>query len=197
MATTRMSAEERREQTLEAAMGLVAQRGFEATTTLAIAQAAGISHAYLFRLFPSKEELAVALVARGNALIHARFEHAADTARARGEDPKAAMGAAYAELLAERDVILVQLHAYAASPTHPEIRAAMRDSFRDLVAVVGRAIDGPTEEVQAFFAQGMLMNVSVALGLHELDEPFARTLTEKHGGDGPAGETPSQADPGP
>jgi AcrR family transcriptional regulator len=197
MATTRMSAEERREQTLEAAMGLVAQRGFEATTTLAIAQAAGISHAYLFRLFPSKEELAVALVARGNALIHARFEHAADTARARGEDPKAAMGAAYAELLAERDVILVQLHAYAASPTHPEIRAAMRDSFRDLVAVVGRAIDGPTEEVQAFFAQGMLMNVSVALGLHEVDEPFARTLTEKHGGDGPAGETPSQADPGP
>jgi AcrR family transcriptional regulator len=197
MATTRMSAEERREQTLEAAMGLVAQRGFEATTTLAIAQAAGISHAYLFRLFPSKEELAVALVARGNALIHARFEHAADTARARGEDPKAAMGAAYAELLAERDVILVQLHAYAASPTHPEIRAAMRDSFRDLVAVVGRAIDGPTDEVQAFFAQGMLMNVSVALGLHELDEPFARTLTEKHGGDGPAGETPSQADPGP
>jgi hypothetical protein len=73
----------------------------------------------------------------------------------------------------------------------------MRDSFRDLVAVVGRAIDGPTEEVQAFFAQGMLMNVSVALGLHGLDEPFARTLTEKHGGDGPAGETPSQADPGP
>jgi AcrR family transcriptional regulator len=197
MATTRMSAEERREQTLEAAMGLVAQRGFEATTTLAIAQAAGISHAYLFRLFPSKEELAVALVARGNALIHARFEHAADTARARGEDPKAAMGAAYAELLAERDVILVQLHAYAASPTHPEIRAAMRDSFRDLVAVVGRAIDGPTEEVQAFFAQGMLMNVSVALGLHELDEPFARTLTEKHGGDGPVCETHSQADPGP
>jgi AcrR family transcriptional regulator len=183
MATTRMSAEERREQTLEAAMGLVAQRGFEATTTLAIAQAAGISHAYLFRLFPSKEELAVALVARGNALIHARFEHAADTARARGEDPKAAMGAAYAELLAERDVILVQLHAYAASPTHPEIRAAMRDSFRDLVAVVGRAIDGPTEEVQAFFAQGMLMNVTAALDLHEVDEPYARTLTEKHGDD--------------
>ncbi|MDO9407622.1 TetR/AcrR family transcriptional regulator [Patulibacter sp.] len=186
MSTTRLSAEERREQLLEAAMGLVAQRGFDATPTLAIAKAAGISHAYLFRLFPSKEDLAVALVARCNARIQERFDHAASTALARGEDPFAAMGAAYVELLAERDVILVQLHAYAASPTHPEIRTAMRASFRDLVELVQRTTGAPDEEVSGFFAQGMLMNVTAALDLHEVDEPFARTLTEKHGGDDPA-----------
>lgn len=180
MATTRMSAEERREQILDAATVLVAQRGFDATPTLAIAQAAGISHAYLFRIFPSKEELAVALVARCNALVHDRFAHAAETARARGEDPGPAMGAAYGELLADRDVILVQLHAYAASPTHPEIRAAMRDAFRDLVELIRRASDAPDEDIGPFFATGMLMNVAVALGLHELDAPFARILTMKH-----------------
>ncbi|MSW53428.1 MAG: TetR family transcriptional regulator, partial [Actinobacteria bacterium] len=77
MPTTRMTAEERRTQILDAATSLVAQRGFDATPTLAIAEAAGISHAYLFRLFPSKEDLAVALVARCNARVHERFAHAA------------------------------------------------------------------------------------------------------------------------
>jgi AcrR family transcriptional regulator len=184
MATkTRMSAEERREQVLDAAMALVAQRGFDATPTLAIAEAAGISHAYLFRLFGSKEDLAVALVGRCNALVHARFEHAATAARARGEDPGMAMGTAYSELLLDRDVVLVQLHAYAASPTHPEIRAAMRESFRDLVAVVQDPGGLPEDEVRPFFATGMLMNVAVALDLPAVDAPFARTLTTKDGED--------------
>lgn len=180
-------------------MALVAQRGFEATPTLAIAEAAGISHAYLFRLFPSKQDLAVALVARCNGLIHERFAHAAQTARSRGEDPGPAMGAAYSELLAERDVVLVQLHAYAASPTHPEIRDAMRASFRDLVELVQEATSAPAEDVRAFFAQGMLMNVSVALGLGEVDAPWARTLTKDPGdhdapGDACAARAPTTAD---
>ncbi|CAB4954314.1 unannotated protein [freshwater metagenome] len=194
MSTTRLSAEERREQLLEAAMGLVAQRGFDATPTLAIAKAAGISHAYLFRLFPSKEDLAVALVGRCNARILERFDHAASTARARGEDPFAAMGAAYGELLVERDVILVQLHAYAASPTHPEIRSAMRASFRELVELVARTTGAPDDEVRTFFAQGMLMNVTAALDLHEVDAPYARTLTASHAADDPTcGSPPAPA----
>jgi AcrR family transcriptional regulator len=172
-----MSAEERRSAILEAAMGLVAQRGFDATPTLAIARAAGISHAYLFRLFPTKEELSAALVARCNTIIGARFLHAAEAARARGEDPGPAMGAAYTELLAERDLILVQLHAHAASPTHPEIRDAMRASFRDLVALVTRETAAGPEAINAFFAQGMLLNVTVALDLYEVDEPWAGVLT--------------------
>lgn len=178
MTTTRMTAEERRSAILDAAMALVAQRGFDATPTLAIAQAAGISHAYLFRLFPTKEELSAALVARCNRLIHDRFLHAAEAARARGEEPGPAMGTAYTELLAERDVILVQLHAHAASPTHPEIRDAMRSSFRDLVGLVARETGADAEGIRSFFATGMLLNVSVALGLHEVDEPWVAVLTK-------------------
>lgn len=172
-----MPAEERRAQLLDVATELIAQRGFDATPTLAIADAAGISHAYLFRIFPSKEDLAVALVARCNARIHERFAHAARTARSRGEDPGTAMGTAVGELLADRDMILVQLHAFAASPTHPEIRTAMQESLRDLVELVQEASGAADEEVGPFFAQGMLMNVAVALGLYELDAPFARVLT--------------------
>lgn len=178
MPTPRLSADERREQILEAAMLLIAERGFDATPTLAIAQAAGISHAYLFRLFPSKEELAVAVVARCNQVIHDRFLHAAQAATAQGEDPGTAMGAAYTELLQRREIVLVQMHAHAASPTHPAIRDAMRDAFRGLVAVVTAEAGGaPPEAVHAFFAHGMLMNVTVALGLDEVDEPWADVLT--------------------
>ena len=182
-----MSAEERRAAVIEAAAPLVAQGGFEATPTLEIAKAAGISHAYLFRLFPSKEDLAVAIVQRCNRLIHDRFAHAAQTARAQGEDVAEAMGAAYVGLLAEREIILGQLHAHAASPTHPQIRAAMRDSFRDLVGLVARETGAPPEAVNAFFAQGMLLNVTVALDLQAVDEDWARILTgaiAAKGGDG-------------
>lgn len=176
MPIPRKSAEERRAEILEAAMPLIAERGFDGTPTLAIAQAAGISHAYLFRLFPAKEDLNVAVVARCNGIIRERFAHAADEARARGEDPGPAMGAAYGELLRERDTVLVQLHAHAASPTHPEIREAMRASFADLYGVVERASGAEPEAIRAFFAEGMLMNVAVALGLGELDAPWARAL---------------------
>lgn len=176
MPIPRKSAEERRAEILEAAMPLIAERGFDGTPTLAIARAAGISHAYLFRLFPAKEDLNVAVVARCNRIIRERFAHAAEQASARGEDPGPAMGAAYAELLRERDTVLVQLHAHAASPTHPEIREAMRASFSDLYDVVERATGAPPEATRAFFAEGMLMNVAVALGLSEVDAPWARAL---------------------
>jgi AcrR family transcriptional regulator len=186
MPIPRKSAEERRAEILEAAMPLIAERGFDGTPTLAIAQAAGISHAYLFRLFPAKEDLNVAVVARCNGIIRERFAHAAEEARARGEDPGPAMGAAYGELLRERDTVLVQLHAHAASPTHPEIREAMRASFADLYGVVEQASGAEPEAVRAFFAEGMLMNVAVALGLAELDAPWARALA-------PVKEVPADA----
>jgi AcrR family transcriptional regulator len=187
MPIPRKSAEERRAEILEAAMPLIAERGFDGTPTLAIAQAAGISHAYLFRLFPAKEDLNVAVVARCNRIIRERFAHAAEEARARGEDPGPAMGAAYAELLRERDTVLVQLHAHAASPTHPEIREAMRASFADLHGVVERATGAEPEAIRAFFAEGMLMNVAVALDLGGLDAPWARALAPVAE---PAGDAP-------
>ena len=56
----------------------------------------------------------------------------------RGIEAMAAMGDAYKELLGERDLLLVQLHAFAASEDE-EIRRAAREGFRHLWTVVGRA----------------------------------------------------------
>jgi TetR/AcrR family transcriptional regulator len=53
----RFSSEERRNQLLRIAVGLFSQRGFQGTTTKAIAAAAGVSEATIFQHFANKEEL--------------------------------------------------------------------------------------------------------------------------------------------
>jgi TetR/AcrR family transcriptional regulator len=53
----RLKAEERRSQLLRIAKALFSECGFENTTTKAIAAAAGVSEAIIFRHFASKEEL--------------------------------------------------------------------------------------------------------------------------------------------
>ncbi len=58
----RMSAGGRREQILEGAMRIFAQKGFRGTTTREIAQRLDISEALMFKYFPSKEALYQAII---------------------------------------------------------------------------------------------------------------------------------------
>src|SRR6266700_3589556 len=64
----RMSAGERRETVLEAAVAEFALRGLAGTSTEDVARRAGISQPYLFRLFPTKKALFLALVERVSGL---------------------------------------------------------------------------------------------------------------------------------
>ncbi len=63
----RLKAPQRREQLLEVATRLFAKWGYEATTTAAIADAAGVTEPILYRHFASKQELFVAIVRRLSA----------------------------------------------------------------------------------------------------------------------------------
>ncbi len=189
MARTLSTAEVRREALLEAALPLFAARGITGTPTLAVAKASGISQAYLFRLFPTKADLAIALIERTNERIHATMAAAAARAAHAGEPVMPAMGKAYTELVQhDRDLLLLQLHAHAASPESPEIREAMRDGFRRLHALVSETTGAPGDEVARFFARGMLLNVIAALDLREVEEPWARGLVE-----GPRAPAPDAA----
>jgi AcrR family transcriptional regulator len=176
MTRTLSTADARRETVLAAATRVFAARGIYGTPTTEVARAAGISQAYLFRLFPSKEALAVALVERVNERIHTTFAQAAERALSSGEAVLPAMGRAYVELLEDRDLMLIQLHAHAASPDVPAIRDAARQGFARLVEFAQRVSGAPEDEVQRFFARGMLLNVLAALGAMDLDEPWARVL---------------------
>ena len=174
-ARTLSTAEARREEVIAAARHVVAARGYHGTPTTAIAQAAGISQAYLFRLFPTKLELFLALTDDCFARVSRTFTQAAQHARATGEDPLTAMGKAYGDLLADRDVLLLQLHTYAAAD-EPRVRDAVRDGYAHLIDVVRRESGAGDAELRAFFATGMLMNVVAAMRADEIDAPWARVL---------------------
>src|SRR3954471_13074098 len=122
-ATTRQlsTADARREEILEAAMAVFAERGFRGASTAEVARAAGLSQAYLFKLFPTKGALVVAVVERCHERTLAGFHAAADEARVSGEDPLEAMGRAYVAMLADSSALLAQLQAHAAAVTDPEV----------------------------------------------------------------------------
>src|SRR5690349_22669764 len=135
MPRTLSTAEDRREAVLAAAMPVIALRGIHASPTAEIAKQAGISHAYLFRLFPTKSDLAVAVVARANQRIYDAFAAAAASAEGSGEEKLHAMGMAYSELLEDRELLLLQLHSHAAAAEDVTIRETARKGFERLVSL--------------------------------------------------------------
>lgn len=177
-ATRQLStAAERREALVDAAADVFAERGFHGTPTTAIARAAGISQAYLFRLFPTKEELYVAAVERCYRRIGRAMSDAAEQARAEGQPPLERMGPAYGELIAESSVLQSTLQAFAAaSGGDPAIRDAVRDGYGNLVELVRRLSGASDEELQGFFAHGMLLTVLAGMDAQTLDADWARTL---------------------
>lgn len=158
----RMTAEDRREQVLAAAVVEFASGGLEGTSTDAIARRAGISQPYLFRLFPTKKALFVASVERTFLRCLETFRGAAEGLT--GEGAKEAMGDAYTRLLGDRTFLQVQMQAYAAC-ADPEVRAATRAGFERLwdEAVILTGL--PEPDIHQFFAHGMLLNVAASMGL--------------------------------
>ena len=174
VASQRKSADERREEILDAALTEFAKRGLDGASTEAIAAEAGISQPYVFRLFGTKKELFKAVIARCFRETLELFQQAAEGKR--GEAALAAMGAAYVDvLLPDRVKLRSQMQAYAACED-PEICEVVRHGYGDLVAYVERVADLPPAEISRFFATGMLLNVVASMGLQNLDEPWAERL---------------------
>src|SRR6195952_1723399 len=193
----RMSAEDRREQVLSAAVIEFAKGGLEGTNTDAIARRAGISQPYLFRLYATKKALFVAAVERTFLRCVETFRSAAEGLT--GEAAKEAMGTAYTQLLSDRTFLQVQMQAYAAC-ADADVRAATRAGFNRLwdEAVVLTGLPEPS--IHEFFAHGMLLNVAAAMGLNLDcgDELSVRLLGGEKAAAPPAlrpGAPPSSHDP--
>ncbi|MEV7725659.1 TetR/AcrR family transcriptional regulator [Streptomyces sp. NPDC087917] len=172
------TADERRDTVLSTAIGAFAARGYFGTTTTEVAKAAGISQAYVYRLFADKEALFVAVVERCFVQVRASLEVGA--AQAVGSSPEAvlsAMGDAYARLISDNDLLLVQLHAQAAAVSEPAVREAVRNGYARTVEYVRGASGGDDRQVQEFFAVGMLCHLLVSMDAEAVDAPWTRTLT--------------------
>src|SRR5919109_4652652 len=103
--TARQTAAERRDAIAEIAYEEFGARGLYGTPTQDIAKKAGISHAYLFRLFPTKTDLFLAATTRCFEKTLETFQRAAEGTEP-GEERLMAMGAAYVELLQDRRLLL-------------------------------------------------------------------------------------------
>jgi AcrR family transcriptional regulator len=174
MATTRLTAAERRDDVLDAALIEFAERGYEGTSTEDIARRAGISQPYLFRLFGTKKELYIASVSRCFRETLELFQRAAEGQR--GEEALHAIGAAYREQLESNRVWLrAQMQAYAASED-PDIRAIVRAGYGDLIAYVRRVSGADWPVIWGFFSTGMLLNVLAAMHVTDAPEPWMTDL---------------------
>ena len=169
----RKTADERRDEILEAAFLEFAERGLHGASTEEIAKRAGISQPYIFRLFGSKKELFKAATARCLRETLELFQRAAEGKR--GEEALEAMGAAYQEMLADRNRLRSQMQAYAACDD-PEICEVVRNGYGDIVAYVERVSGLPPAEVTKFFATGMLINVIAAMDLYARPEDWSERL---------------------
>lgn len=170
-----MSARERRAQLVEVAREEFGRRGLHGTSTERIAERAGVSQPYLFRLFGTKKELFIACVEAGFRHVLVVFqEAAASTERTGALD---AMGKSYAGLLYDRTELLAQMQAYAACDDD-EIRAAVRRGYAELYRFVASASGADKEALRDFFALGMLLNVVAAMDLPALGEPWAEDLVK-------------------
>src|SRR5438874_1336962 len=130
----RKSKEERREEILDAALGVFAEQGLHAASTDEIARRAGISQPYVFRLFGTKKELYVAVVARCFRQTLDIFQRAAEGKR--GAEALQAIGKAYERLLeSDRTFLLAQMQAYAACDD-PDVAEAVEFGYGELVTYV-------------------------------------------------------------
>jgi AcrR family transcriptional regulator len=177
-ATRQLStAAERREVLIEAAVAAFAEHGFHGTPTTEIARAAGISQAYLFRLFPTKSELYVAAVDRCYQRLGDAMRAAAEDESAPGETVLERMGHAYAGLLQDPTTLRATLQAFAAASGEDlAIRDAVRRGYGDLVELIQRLSGARGDELRDFVARGMLMTVLAGMDAPAIDASWAREL---------------------
>jgi AcrR family transcriptional regulator len=164
----RSTAAQRRTELLTAALSEFALGGLHGTSTEAIAQRAGISHAYLFRLFGTKKQLFIACCERCFERIRDTFINAAIGATP--QERLASMGQAYIDMLADRELLLGQMQLYAAC-ADPDIRDVARRGFEMLRSEVDRLSGSSGEDMYMFFAQGMLINVAASMDFPDLSDP--------------------------
>ncbi|MET9766494.1 TetR/AcrR family transcriptional regulator [Streptomyces sp. NPDC006415] len=163
-----MSAEERRESVVRAAITEFARGGYNGTSTEVIARRVGVSQPYLFRLFPNKQAIFIAAAER--CLQDTRRVFVVASEGLEGEEALHAMARAYQRLIVhDGEKLMMQMQVYAAvaaaeaSGDHAfgaSLRAAWERMWDDVHLVLGADVN----ETTTFLAYGMLVNTLASLG---------------------------------
>lgn len=160
-----------------AALVAFARGGYHGTTVADVAREAGISPAYVFKLFPRKESLFVAALETCYGEVLAALALGADGARGQSpDDVLHAMGGAYAELIRDRTLLMLQVHAQSVMDI-PEIGGAVRAGLASITHFAQRRSGGDDDAVQRFVAYGQLCHLLVTAHIEEVPDEWARILS--------------------
>ncbi|MDQ7876856.1 TetR/AcrR family transcriptional regulator [Microbacterium sp. QXD-8] len=171
------TADVRRPMVAAAALTQFARGGYHGTTVADVAREAKISSAYVFKLYARKEALFV-------AALEACFDHIVDAITS-GADAAAdtsptavldSMGDAYADLIRDRTLLMLQVHAQSVADIE-EIGAALRAGIARVTDFAKRRSGGTDEEVQQFMAYGQLCHLLVTARIDEIPADWARILS--------------------
>lgn len=170
--------DQRRDAVVDAAITEFARTGYHGTPISTVAATAQISPAYVFKLFPSKVTLFVAALER----CFDSIERAMSSGAARLDDGAGpeqilyAMGGAYAELIGDKSLLMLQVHAQSVADV-PEIGEALRRGLAGVTELAKRRSGAEDELVQRFIAFGQLCHLITTLGLEGDTSPWATILT--------------------
>jgi AcrR family transcriptional regulator len=177
-ARVRLTAAERGEEVLQAAVQAFGASGYAGTKTDEIARLAGVSQPYVIRLFGTKQQLFLAVLQTVCDRIEQTFREAAE------EEPTlASLGSRYETFLAERELLLVLLHGFSASGD-PAIGDVVRERFGGIYHLVRDLTGASPAETREFLGTGMLLTVMTAmqvLGPTAVQLPWAEELVSTLG----------------
>ncbi|MFI6521980.1 TetR/AcrR family transcriptional regulator [Spirillospora sp. NPDC050679] len=160
----RMTADQRREQVIGAALAEFAGGGYEGTSTGAIARRVGVSQPYLFRLFPSKHALFLATAERCFDELEKAMREAAGGLY--GEEAIVAMGRRYREILTgDPSMLRFQLQIYAVALVDDDVKRIGGERWARLWRTISELSGADAAEVMRFISVGMLLNVLTAFGV--------------------------------
>jgi AcrR family transcriptional regulator len=170
------TADARRPLVTAAAMRRFARGGYHGTTVAAVAEEAKISSAYVFKLFPGKEALFVAaLESCFDAIVDALAEGADAASDQQPATVLDAMGDAYAGLIADRTLLMLQVHAQSVADV-PQVGDALRAGIRRVTEFAQTRSRADDEAVQRFIAYGQLCHLIVTAQIDDDPSPWAQLL---------------------
>ena len=150
----------RRDQILEAAEHLVAQRGWAQTSFAEICREAGVSNGVLTYHFKDKEDLLLALYERTSCAWKEHFSTECSGAFGDGINPFLPLvHEAAAAVEEDPQVFLLLLHYLSEAPDHPDVRERIQGMFAEMRAKVGAKV------AAAWEAQGLTGDAAVAAGV--------------------------------
>ncbi|GAA3886568.1 TetR/AcrR family transcriptional regulator [Streptomyces sedi] len=166
----RMSAEERRESVIRAAVVEFGRAGYVGTTTASIARRVGVSQPYLFRLFPDKRAIFLAAARHSIERLRRQFEEA--TEGLGPQEAHDAMCRAYFPMISDRSDLLFQMQMYVAVSAREaegdeEFASEIRALWAEMWDGIQGRLGGDPVLTRDFFGIGMLINVTLSMGFPE------------------------------